>query len=94
MQSVHKSYIKRPFPEIHFRLSPSNVRKLQQFITRYFGRPNSFDVDSDTCPRTGTYLCVACVYMDGVITPMERVEGQSFEAYPRCAGRNWILRGR
>jgi hypothetical protein len=94
IQSVHRSYIRRPFPEIHFRLKDAKVRELQQRITRYFGRPNSFDVETDTCPRTGTYLCVACFYLDGAVTPMERTEGQRFEYCPECNSGRWILRGR
>jgi hypothetical protein len=94
MQVIHKSYIKRPFPKIHFRLKDVQVRRLQYFLTRYFGRPNSFDVGNDVCPRTGTYLCAACFYMDGRVTAMEREEGQPFENCPTCDGVNWILRGR
>jgi hypothetical protein len=94
LQSVHKSYVKRPFPKIHFRLKDEKVRRLKYFITRYFGRPNCFDVDNDSCPRTGTYICVACVYMAGKIRTMELAEGQNFERCPDCQGTQWFLRGK
>jgi hypothetical protein len=94
MQAIHESYVKRPFPRIHFRLKDTQVRRLQYFLTQYFGRPNSFDVGADASPRSGTYLCAACFYMHGGVTAMERAEGQRFENGPTCRGANWILRGR
>jgi hypothetical protein len=94
MQAVHKSFIKRPFAGTHFRLTDAQIRRLQGAITRYFGRPNAFDVEADTCPLSGTYLCVGCFYMDGRITSMDRKEGQRFENCPSCQGQKWIIRGR
>jgi hypothetical protein len=93
MQAIHNYYVKRPFPKIHFRLSPAKVHDLQRFITRYFGRPNSFDVETDTCPRTGTYLCVGCFYIKGQVTTLQRNEGQRFENCPTCLSGQWVLRG-
>jgi hypothetical protein len=94
MQAVHKTFLKRPFPKVHFRLKDAKLRELQRFITRFFGWPNSFDAGADRCPRSGTYLCAGCFYMDGKVTPMERTEGEPFENCPTCNGPNWILRGR
>jgi hypothetical protein len=92
MQAVHKTYFKRF--EVHFRLSDSKTRELQQFITRYFGRPNSFDSRADAVPRTGTYLCVNCFYFDGRSTPQSRIEGQQLQECPTCGGSIWVIQGR
>jgi hypothetical protein len=94
MQAVHKSYIRRPVPEIHFRLKDSHSRQLQRFLTRYFGRPNSFDADADTVPRTGTYLCVDCFYFDGKVISISRTDGQEFGNCPSCKGTQWVIQGR
>ncbi len=94
IQSVHKSYLKRLLPEQHFRLAHARTRELQRCLTRYFGRPNSFDVGVDHAPRAGTYLCVQCFYMNGVVTPVTLTEGQDFERCVVCGGRGWVLRGR
>ena len=93
MQAVHKSYIRRPQPGIHFRLADSHTRELQQFITRYFGRPNSFDAEADTVPRAGTYLCVDCFYFDGKAVSKPRTEGQQFERCSACGGTKWVIQG-
>lgn len=94
IQALHKSYIKRLLPSQHFRLSDVRVRELQGFITRYFGRPNSYDAETDRAPRTGTYLCVACFYMDGRVTAITLVEGENFRLCSVCGGRGWVLKGR
>jgi hypothetical protein len=94
IQPIHRSYIKRVSPEQHFRLTDDRIRRLQSAITRYFGRPNSYDAETDVCPRTGTYLCTACFFLDGIATAMERIEGQRFEECPDCKGKSWILQGR
>jgi hypothetical protein len=94
IQAVHKSYIKRLLPSQHFRLAHSRTRELQRFITRYFGRPNSFDADSDLAPRDGTYLCVACFYLDAKVTAVALKDGQNFGHCSACGGRGWVLKGR
>lgn len=94
IQAIHKSYIKRIRPDQHFRINTARVRLLQQSITRYFGRPNSFDSRSDVAPRTGTYMCVSCFYMDGRVTSMLLAEGNNFSSCPTCAGTAWVLKGR
>jgi hypothetical protein len=93
IQSVHKSYIKRLKPEHHFRLSPANVRLLQRSITRYYGRPNSFDAESDRVPRSGTYLCTSCFYMKGVVSEAILEEKSPFPPCAKCHGGQWVLRG-
>jgi hypothetical protein len=93
IQAVHKSYIKRIRPEQHFRLNSERTRALQRAITRYFGRPNSFDSRSDTVPRTGTYLCVPCFYMDGHVMSVPLEEGSSFPLCTACSGTQWVLKG-
>jgi hypothetical protein len=93
IQAVHKSYVRRIRPDQHFRLSPNRVRMLQSAITRYFGRPNSFDSRSDVAPRTGTYLCVNCFYMDAQIGSVSLQEGARFSTC-QCGGTAWILKGR
>jgi hypothetical protein len=94
IQAVHKSYIKRVRNNQHFRLAPEKVRRLQSFLTRYFGRPNSFDVDHDSVPRTGTYLCISCFYMDGEISSIDALEDAHFPRCEKCGAGQWILRGR
>ncbi|MFZ0820039.1 MAG: hypothetical protein WAM91_08205 [Candidatus Acidiferrales bacterium] len=94
VQAIHKSYVSRLPPTEHFRLGPIHVRELQRFITRYFGRPNSFDAGSDQAPVEGTYLCVSCFYMDGRVSSSLRTVGQEFEICAQCGGRGWILQGR
>jgi hypothetical protein len=94
IQAVHKSYIKRIRPNQHFRLNSTRIRALQRTITRYFGRPNSFDSRSDIAPRTGVYMCVRCFYMDARITSMPLTEGGNFSACETCGGTGWVLKGR
>lgn len=94
IQSVHKSYIKRIREGQHFRLGAARVRMLQSTITRYFGRPNSFDARSETVPRTGTYLCVSCFYLDARVTAMPLQEGTRFQVCATCGGTFWVLKGR
>lgn len=94
IQAVHRSYVKRLLPQQHFRLTEERTRELQRFITRYFGRPNSFDAGADRAPRDGTYLCVTCFYMNAVVTSATRGEGQDFEICALCGGRGWVLKGR
>ena len=92
IQAVHKSYIKRILAEQHFRLSPAKVREMQRRITRYFGRPNSFDVETDKVPRAGRYLCVPCFYLAAVVTHQDRAEGEPFEKCPVCQGERWVFK--
>jgi len=94
IQAVHISYVKRLTPAQHFRLGPARTRLLQQFITRYFGRPNSFDSRSDKVPRTGTYLCVGCFYMDARISSVSLEENAEFPLCQTCGGTQWVLKGR
>ncbi len=94
IQAVHQSYLRRISPIHHFRLSESRVRLMQRSITRYFGRPNSFDAGADIAPRLGTYLCVSCFYMDGRVSPVSVAEGQPFTKCEVCGGRAWVLKGR
>lgn len=94
IQAVHKSYLKRISANQHFRLTHKLTRELQRFVTRYFGRPNSFDVGADHAPIAGTYLCVACFYMNGIVTSITRTKGQDFELCAVCGGRGWVLKGR
>jgi hypothetical protein len=94
IQAVHRSYITRPVPTEHFRLSHTNIRRLQQSLTRYFGRPNSFDAGVDVAPIAGTYLCVSCFYLTGRATPNVLSNGQDFSRCSVCNGRSWVLQGR
>jgi len=93
-QAVHKTYIKKIQPGQHFRLNAERTRILQRFITRYFGRPNSYDANSDHAPTTGTYLCVWCFYMDALVTKVELTEGSSLVACPICNRTQWVIKGR
>jgi len=92
MQAVHKSYIKKPMQ--HFRLKEARVRILQRALTRYFGRPNSYDVGADKAPDTGTYLCVNCFYSDGRTTAIELANDGEFNNCTVCGGRLWVRKGR
>lgn len=94
IQAVHKSYIKRIRPNQHFRLNSDRIRLLQRTITRYFGRPNSFDSRNDLVPRTGVYMCVGCFYMDARVTAMSLNEGSDFSNCEVCGGSGWVLKGR
>jgi len=96
IQAVHKSYIKRIRPDQHFRLGPARTRDLQSAITRYFGRPNSFDSRHDIVPRNGTWLCVRCFYLDARVTSLTLSEGASFPICPACGGESsaWVIKGR
>ena len=94
IQSIHRSYVKRVRPEQHFRLNSERVLLLQRTITRFFGRPNSFDARSDIVPRTGTYLCVSCFYMDARVTAVLLEERSHFLVCPTCNGTAWIFKGR
>jgi hypothetical protein len=62
IQAVHKTYVKRLTPEQHVRLNANRTRELQRHITKFFGRPNSFDSRADKAPSKGTYLCVNCFF--------------------------------
>jgi hypothetical protein len=93
IQAVHKTYLKGIRPQQHFRLSADRTLLLQQFITRYFGRPNSFDSRSDKAPRAGTYLCVSCFYRGARITATTLEEGTAFLDCPTCGPAHWILQG-
>lgn len=94
IQAVHKSYVKQINSKQHFRLSAARTRMLQSRITRYFGRPNSYDAQSDKGPTTGAYLCVWCFYMDAVVTKLELNEGEAFKACPVCNHMQWVVKGR
>jgi hypothetical protein len=94
IQAVHKSYLKRISSKQHFRLTHSRTRELQRFVTRYFGRPNSFDAGADRAPVTGTYLCVACFYMNAIVTSTVLAGGQDFALCAVCGGRAWVPKGR
>lgn len=90
IQAIHKSYIKRPDASKHFRLSPMQIRLLQRHLTRYFGRPNSYDARADKVPSTDTYLCADCFYLDGVATPADFSEGEDFHECNICSGILWV----
>lgn len=90
IQAVHKSYRKKPSP--HFRLSPTKVLDLQRSITRYFGRPNSFDADKDRAPRTAIYLCIECFYRDGIATSEALRQNDRFPQCSICHGTKWAIR--
>lgn len=94
IQAVHKSYVKRITPKQHFRLNAERIQLLQRAITRYFGRPNSYDSRSDKVPRTGAYLCVSCFYWDGRITSPSLEEGADFPVCGTCGGTAWVRKGR
>jgi len=94
IQAVHKTYLKRINPTQHFRLNSQRIRVLQGAITRYFGRPNSYDVKSDHVPTGGTYLCVGCFYMDALVTSVDLSAGSRFQACQVCQGTQWVLKGR
>jgi hypothetical protein len=93
MQAVHKSYIKRLDEKLHFRIKDHYVRELQYHLTRYFGRPNSFDSRADKVPRTDTYLCVDCFYFDGVASAVMFQEGERFRECEKCLGGRWVRKG-
>ena len=93
MQAIHKSYIKRLDPTQHFRLTNKHARNLQRHITRYFGRPNSFDSRADLVPRTDTYLCIDCFYFEGVATAVKFKEGENFQECEKCRGIKWVRQG-
>jgi hypothetical protein len=94
LQAVHKTYLRRIQPANHFRLSPARARLLQRTITRYFGRPNSFDVHSDMAPIAGTFLCVRCFYRDARVTQIELTLRTAFPVCNTCAGTQWVVKGR
>ena len=96
IQAIHKSYRKPHKKEEvkeyrHFRLSPSNILKLQQNITRYFGRPNAFDAGHDKVPRTATYLCVNCFHRYGRITSIDLAENDDFKPCRVCSAPSWTI---
>lgn len=93
IQAVHKGYIKRLNPEQHFRLKGERIRHLQGALTRYFGRPNTYDAKADKVPQTGTYLCADCFYFDGVATRVAFNEGDSFRFCDVCEGEQWVRKG-
>jgi hypothetical protein len=90
-QAVHKSYIKRVRPEHHFRLRQEHVLQLTRALTRFFGRPNSYDVDSDLAPSDGTYLCLQCFYRHAVAASIHLKKGQNFSYCTKCGGRGWVI---
>lgn len=94
IQSIHKTYFRGIAPNRHFRVSAARTRVLQRFITRYFGRPNSFDSRSDRPPIAGTYLCVGCFYLDGVAASVDLAADGAFPTCAACGGTQWVLQGR
>ena len=94
IQAVHRSYFRKLRPGQHFRLNATRTRGLQSAITRYFGRPNSFDARSDTVPADGVYLCVACFYMDARVSHLVLQRDSLFPACGTCHGTAWVLKGR
>lgn len=93
MQAVHKTYIRHLKQEQHFRLTSTNVQELQRYITRYFGRPNSYDARTDSAPMTGTYLCVDCFYLDGIATAADLKAADHFYECEICHGVKWVRKG-
>ena len=93
MQAIHKTYIKGLKPEQHFRLKDKHVRILQSRITRFFGRPNSYDARTDKAPSTDTFLCVDCFYFDGKATAIECTENDGFPMCAICGGHSWLRKG-
>jgi hypothetical protein len=93
MQAVHKTYLKNITSDRHFRLKDEQVRLLQRRITRYFGRPNSYDARADAVPMTDTYLCVDCFYFDGVATAINCKESERFPECSTCGGVSWVRKG-
>lgn len=93
IQAVHSSYVKRITPDRHFRFRPDRTRLLQERITKYFGRPNSFNSQSDRAPRAGAYQCVSCFYMHGRISTAFLEESTPFPPCPECGPAHWVLRG-
>ena len=94
IQTIHKTCLRRIRPAQHFRLSAHRTRLLQQTLTRYFGRPNSYDSHSDSAPSSGFYLCARCFYMHGNVTSIELPEGASFLDCSTCASTPWVIPGR
>jgi hypothetical protein len=94
IQAVHKTYLKQIQPGQHFRLNAARTRLLQSAITRYFGRPNSYDARTDSAPITGTYLCVWCFYMDAIVSKVEATEGSHLQPCPICGRHQLVLKGR
>lgn len=93
IQAVHKSFLKRIHAGQHFRLNSDRVRELQRAITRYFGRPNSFDSRVDKAPATGTYLCLKCFYKHERLNSIAFTEGTPLRDCPFCGDTNWALKG-
>ena len=94
IQTVHKSYIKRITDDRHFRLKAARTRALQRHLTKYFGRPNSYDSREDKAPVKGTYMCTSCFYFDGHVSRQDCDEQGTLFTCGRCQGTSWILKGR
>jgi hypothetical protein len=92
IQSVHRTYVKTIESKNHFRLSTAKVLLLQRDLTRFFGRPNCYDVNSDTVPRDGEYLCLGCFYWRATITKVVLKSGGSFPLCDKCEGGQWVPR--
>jgi hypothetical protein len=90
IQSVHKTYLKGIPAENHFRLSDTKIILLQRHLTRFFGRPNSYDANTDLVPRNGRYLCIRCFYKDGVATGVTLAENDHFPVCEMCGGVGWV----
>jgi hypothetical protein len=93
IQAVHETYLRRIRNDQHFRLKTERIRSLQKSVTRYFGRPNSYDAQSDSAPTTGIYLCVWCFYIDAVITKIELTEGSPLTFCTTCGNSQWVIKG-
>ncbi len=90
MQAIHKTYIKRLNPDQHFRLKDKRLRELQSQITRFFGRPNSYDARTDKAPSADTFLCVDCFYFAGRATAIECEKNEDFPLCNVCGGHSWL----
>lgn len=90
LQAVHKSYFKRVLADKHFRLSASTVLQLQRHLSRFFGRPNAFDIKTDVVPRDGVYMCIRCFYFGAKVTSMDLKAGARFQLCPDCESGQWV----
>lgn len=89
IQAVHKSYRKQ-IPE-HFRLAPLNILRLQQAVTRYFGRPNVYDAHSDIAPVEAIYMCASCFYRNGIVTSVDLKKRDRFGDCKKCGSSGWVI---
>jgi hypothetical protein len=89
--AVPRSY----FPEesvnqrLSARLSEWARTKLQEKITKYFGRPFGFD-ESDNAKETGDYFCSSCFYLNGASEKKTFEGGRPFTECEKCKQTRWI----